>query len=1286
MRKFLTIAIVLSLLALLTVWSFSTSAADQDISPDVNKPLPAASKFREESFIEKLKEIWNNLTGKEREESEENDADLPAGARGKISKAEYMQLRSEYVARLRGIEPGMPFDVTARGKAVDELQRQQERIAEATQKGAHTEVFPPGNPPWSELGPRSLPNGQTQTAATAPVNGRVTAIAVDQTNANIVYLGTAQGGVWRSIDAGTTWTAIFDNAQSLAIGALAIAPSNHSILYIGTGESNRCGDCFFGVGLYRIDNADTTTGAVADLVGPINPSFSYVSNGAGNPTITTTVFGGRSISQIVVNPTNPAIIFVGTSTGVAGSSATSLSNVMPPLALLGLYRSTNATSTPASVTFQKLAVATGGTSSLDVPATGNRRVSDLIPEPGNPNNLLVSTSSFGDPIMNDGGIFRTINALATNPTFTNTLTISTTRIQFAIQKTDTLVTVLAATSETPAVASCSAAASQKGVLRRSVDGGVTWPNTDAVLPTDPGILALAGGYCGGQCFYNVTVAMNPNNRNSIYLGGNARGTCSDAMKHSTDGITFLRDDTTVHADSHALAFDAAGSTIFYGSDGGVWKRADTAAGTAWTDLNTAPFNVFQFVSVAVHSTDRNLTIGGTQDNGTEAQNGGKGVWISAEGGDGGYTLLDQSSTDPENLVAAYHTFFNQKDTLIGFDRTFFGHCLAIKDSWEFRGFGFAADPTPSCDGTAFVAANGLQSSDNVLFYAPMTLGPGSPNTFYFGTDRLYRSVDRGDTMTVVSQGPIFQTSAGPPAVGSEVSTIAVSPQDDNYRIVGLQNGRVYGTSTASTTLVDITSASFPANPNGSTTNNFVGRARFDPTNKNVAYITFSFYAPAGQGVWKITNFGAATNATPVAPVWTAAGSGIPSIPINALIIDPTDGNTLFAGTDIGVYISRNGGTSWTPYGTGLPRVAVFDLAFQPTSRILRAATHGRGMWEIAAIGPTASPSQISGKITMPNGEALPGVQVNLGGSRTDIAVTDAGGNYSFSDLDTSGIYTVTPAFAHYSFSPSNRSYTLEVSQTDAVFTATPDATRANPLDASGFFVRQQYVDFLNREPDADGFKYWLSQLDACGSNAGCLDATRTRVSAAFYLSTEFQQTGYLVHRLYQASFGRTPDYVEFLPDTQRIGNGVVVLQNNWEQRLETNKQTFINEYVNREAFRTQYPETLSAVQFVDALNANTKASLSKAERDSLVDGFANGKESRASVLRQVAENDSFTRGEFNRAFVEMQYFGYLRRNTDADGFRFWLEKLNRFGGNYEAAEMVRSFVVAGEYRKRFGVE
>ncbi|HEY0431538.1 MAG TPA: hypothetical protein VGC61_06955, partial [Pyrinomonadaceae bacterium] len=656
------VALVLSLaLALLAVAMFAGSdlsrASDRSpsvtVSDDQNdlndrqaQPLTAADNFGQ-----------TREQGEDGEAGDEYDPDMPKGKRrglGGLDEKTYLRLRDEYISRRRGMEPGRPFDPDARGRAVRQMQVQEAFQAEVAKRLRLNGPNVP-NAVWTAIGPAPLANGFLNQRVT----GRVTSIVVDPTNSNKVYLGTAQGGVWRSLDGGANWTSIFDNALSLAVGSLALAPSNPSILYVGTGESNRSSDSFFGVGVYRIDNVDTT----ATLVGPINPNFSF---NTGGGTATTRAFSGRSISQIVVHPTQPGTIFVATSTGLGGSGANGFSTVVPPLALLGLYRSTNADGPLNSITFQKLAVATSG-NSLDVPGTGNRRVTDLVMEPGNPENLIVGV--FGAATSNDGGIYRTTNATAPNPTFQQTLQISADRIQFGINKNSNtgVVKVVAATSEAPGAPSCPTA-TQLGTLRQSVDGGVTWPGTDATATTG-GILTDAGGFCGGQCFYNVTVAIDPHNANSIYIGGNVQSTCSGLMLRSSNGVTFQSDAGGLHPDSHALFFDplTTPSTIFTGNDGGVWKRsADAPVGTTWTNLNSAPLNTLQFESVAVHPIDQFMTIGGTQDNGTEAQLFASGNWINAEGGDGGYAVIDQSATDTTN-VTMYHTFFNRTGTQIGFD-------------------------------------------------------------------------------------------------------------------------------------------------------------------------------------------------------------------------------------------------------------------------------------------------------------------------------------------------------------------------------------------------------------------------------------------------------------------------------------------------------------------------------------------------------------------------------------------------------------------------------------------
>ena len=258
---------------------------------------------------------------------------------------------------------------------------------------------------------------------------------------------------------------------------------------------------------------------------------------------------------------------------------------------------------------------------------------------------------------------------------------------------------------------------------------------------------------------------------------------------------------------------------------------------------------------------------------------------------------------------------------------------------------------------------------------------------------------------------------------------------------------------------------------------------------------------------------------------------------------------------------------------------------------------------------------------------------------------------------------------------------------------------ANPVDDPQSYVRQHYHDFLNREPDASGLQFWTDNITQCGADAQCVQVKRVNVSAAFFLSIEFQETGYLVYRLHQAAFdtGETLRLRTFLADTQEIGRGVVVGAPGWEQQLEQNKQEFVRRFVSRPEFAAAFPVSLSPDQFVDRLNSHTLdplqpsagGALTQAERDQLVSDLAAGRKGRAEVLRAVAENAEFQRRQFNKAFVLMQYFGYLRRNPndapDADftGYNFWLGKLNQFHGNFVQAEMVKAFIVSTEYRSRF---
>ena len=807
--------------------------------------LPSGAQTTRKSGQESPQETSNKAAvSKDADEDGDEDPDLPSIPGAVVNKQDFLFKREEQVSFLRGLPYPRP---DSRVRAIYAMRRQEIALEQNRAESAAAAT-------WRAIGPAPIPNGQT-TAVTTPVSGRTTCIAIHPTNPSIAYVGTAQGGLYRTLDGGATWTPLLDGALSLAIGSIAIAPSDPTIVFVGTGEPSLSGDSFFGVGIYRITTADTTP----VIAGPLSL------DGTGN-----NVFLGRAVSKIVVHPTNPNIIFASTTSGIGGISG-SQPNIAP---LRGLFRSTNALA--GSPTFAKLTVATV--------AGGDRSITDIVFEPGNPNNLLCAV--YGLAGAGDGGIYLTTNALDPVPTFTQTLPLGDTgfiRAQLAINKVGMVTTVLAATG------------TGNGQLLKSVDGGATWPTT----------LTAGNAFCNPQCFYDIAVAMDPNDANVIYLGGSSG---ANILKKSTNGgTTFNRIDTGLHADTHAVAVAPSDSNVVYfGCDGGIWKSVN--AGGSFSSLNNSTYSATQFESLALHPVDRYFTIGGTQDNGTEFLRPDN-TWVRAVGGDGGRTVIDTNATDNVN-VTMYHTFFNQTNNQIGFNRISTVNPTGTLQSASFFG----------CSGT--VSNNGIGCSDQVLFYAPMVRGPGNPNTLYFGTDRLYRSDNRGATMTLASQAPF----------GARVSAIGISPQNDNVRIIGLTNGQVFATTSGSTTLTNITGL-IPAK--------YIARAVIDPNNADVAYVTLSGFGVAnGQHVWKTINLSSAT------PTWTPAGAGIPDVPVSAFVIDPNDTNALYAGTDIGVYRSRDAGQTWTPFSNGLPRVAVFDMEIHKVHRFLRIATHGRGMFEI----------------------------------------------------------------------------------------------------------------------------------------------------------------------------------------------------------------------------------------------------------------------------------------------------------------------------------------------------
>jgi hypothetical protein len=238
----------------------------------------------------------------------------------------------------------------------------------------------------------------------------------------------------------------------------------------------------------------------------------------------------------------------------------------------------------------------------------------------------------------------------------------------------------------------------------------------------------------------------------------------------------------------------------------------------------------------------------------------------------------------------------------------------------------------------------------------------------------------------------------------------------------------------------------------------------------------------------------------------------------------------------------------------------------------------------------------------------------------------------------------------------------------------------NVIDQTSHFVCQHYHDFLNRQGDPGGLSFWANEIDSCGNDAACIFSRRVGVSAAFFIEAEFQDTGFYVYRLFKASLGRRPSYVEFMTDW-----GQLVVNSN----LDAEKTEYSEKFVQRSEHASKYSSATDAASYVDALIEtvldNSGVNLT-ARRNDLLSHYNAGSnivDSRARALRTLVEYPEFQDAENNRAFVLAQYFNYLRREPEESGYQFWLNVLNTSEpNNYRA--MVCAFITSREYQERFG--
>ena len=439
---------------------------------------------------------------------------------------------------------------------------------------------------WTAIGPAPINGGQS--GGNGPVSGRITAIA--SIDANVIYIGAAGGGVWKSTNNGTSWSPLTDAQASTNMSSIAIAPSNHNVIYAGTGESSTdVFDSYYGRGLLKSTDAGAT--------------WTLITGNAG-----VNEFNRRSISKIVVDPANANIVYIAVSdfatNGQTGNT--------------GIWKTINGGTTW-----------TNTTNAAGV-AVGDAFV-DLLMDPTNSQVLYAAA---GHPAGNaNNGVYKTTNggttwALAGNfPSGGNDG-----RIAITISPNNNQILYAAIANKR------GTAGNSLLSVQRTTDGGTTW----TTLPGIP-------NFSGGQAWYDTTISIDPTDAtgNTFYAAGNAgsnsviRVVVNPGPPLTTTVTDISGGANSPHADHHALAIDSTNHLLDAG-DGGIW-RLNTVSPVAWTDLNTN-LQVTTFNSIALDPGNADRVYGGAQDNDVERFTDNL-AWTDTQVGDGGFTAVDFNNTN-----------------------------------------------------------------------------------------------------------------------------------------------------------------------------------------------------------------------------------------------------------------------------------------------------------------------------------------------------------------------------------------------------------------------------------------------------------------------------------------------------------------------------------------------------------------------------------------------------------------------------------------------------------------
>ncbi len=676
-----------------------------------------------------------------------------------------------------------------------------------------------------------------------PVNigGRFSDIEYDPVNPNIAYAGAATGGVFKSTDAGVSWTPVFDEQAVLPAGDIAVDPVNSSIVYVGTGEPNGGHNNFAGGGVYKSTNA----GATWQRVGLEN-----------------TV----SIGRVLVNPINPLHVYVA-----------AVGSYFGPNPERGVYRSDNGGATWSRVLY----------------VSDSCGAIDIIMDPVNPNNMMAAMwqrtryPNGGQLYGRESGIHKTTDGgntwtvLGAANGLPNSSTTNVGRIGLSISNSSPNIAYALYTNGT----------TYSGFFK-TTNAGLNWTNANGG--------GLQNGFSTFSWYFGQ-VRVHPTNPDIVYVLD------LEVMKSTNSGTSWSEISGSVHVDQHALAFKPGDpNSLLLGNDGGIYRSSN--GGSSFTKVASLP--VTQFYEIGIDKTNPQRLYGGTQDNGTNrTTTGGLGDWASIYGGDGFYVIVDP--TNPNIIYAESQNGALGKSTNGGA---------------SFSG-----------------ATSGINSSEKRNWSTPVIMDPNNNNVLYYGTNKVYRTTNAASSWTAASPD---LTNGNQARLGT-VTTIAVAKTNSNIIIAGTDDANVWVTTNNGSNWTKV-SASLPYR--------WVTRVAFDPTNDNIAYVTYNGlkWKDPQPHVFRTIDRG---------QTWQDISSNLPDAPVNAFDIDPLRPNVLFVGSDVGAYVSFNSGGLWQFLGTGLPMVSVYDFKVHPTANYLVAGTHGRSMYKIdltQVVGISSNTSEVPG--------------------------------------------------------------------------------------------------------------------------------------------------------------------------------------------------------------------------------------------------------------------------------------------------------------------------------------